>query len=208
MAATFRQRIETLEELRTFIPEPEPIMDQIQLTALDEHCRAFIARSPFIFLGTASASGECDVSPKGDGPGFVHVPDEHTLLIPDRKGNRRADSLCNILDNPHAAVLFMIPGVDWTLRVNGRATIVRNDEVRAKMAVKGSAPDVAIAVQVEEAFMHCPRCMLRAGLWDTAGWMSPEEQPSFAAILRDHAKLDVPVEVIDAEMQDYNKDLY
>lgn len=201
-------QIEKLEDLRRIIAEPEPEIERMAILELDEHCRAFIARSSFVFLATANARGECDVSPKGDAPGFVHVLDDRTLVIPDRKGNRRADSLRNILENPHAGLLFVIPGVDWTLRVNGRARISDELSLRAPLAVRGKQPDLVIVVEIDEAFMHCPRCVLRAGLWDSDGWMPADEQPSFAAILRDHARVDAPVDAIADALEEYNRDLY
>ena len=208
--AAFAHTITTVDELREHIPMPREAAIRKQIAKLDEHCRAFIARSPFVFLATSSASGDCDVSPKGDAPGFVQVLDDETLVIPDRPGNQRADSLRNILENPHAGLLFVIPGVEWTLRVNGRATIVRDDDVRERMAVNGKAPAIAIAITVEEAFMHCPKCFIRAKLWHTEEWMAPEEQPSFAAILRDQAKYEeVPLDAIEKALAyDAEKNLY
>ena len=208
--AAFAHTITTVDELREHIPMPREAAIRKQIAKLDEHCRAFIARSPFVFLATSSASGDCDVSPKGDAPGFVQVLDDETLVIPDRPGNQRADSLRNILENPHAGLLFVIPGVEWTLRVNGRATIVRDDDVRERMAVNGKAPAIAIAITVEEAFIHCPKCFIRAKLWHTEEWMAPEEQPSFAAILRDQAKYEeVPLDAIEKALAyDAKKNLY
>jgi PPOX class probable FMN-dependent enzyme len=210
MSHTFAHPITTEDQLREFVPLPREAALRKQIPALDEHCRAFIARSPFLFLATSNAAGDCDVSPKGDAPGFVRVLDDETLVIPDRPGNQRADSMRNILQNPHVGLLFVIPGVEWTLRVNGRATIVRDDDLRESMAVNGKTPTVAIGVHVEEAFMHCPKCFIRAKLWDTDEWMAPEDQPSFAAILRDQAKYDqVPVEAIAAALKaDSEKNLY
>jgi PPOX class probable FMN-dependent enzyme len=208
--ATFSDTVTTLEQLREHVPLPREAAIRKQIAKLDEHCRAFIARSPFLFLATSNAAGDCDVSPKGDAPGFVQVLDDETLVIPDRPGNQRADSLRNILENPRAGLLFVIPGVEWTLRVNGRATIVRDAAIRERMAVNGRAPTLALAVTVEEAFMHCPKCFIRAKMWDTNEWMAPDEQPSFAAILRDQAKYDeVPVEAIEKALAaDAEKNLY
>ncbi|MEX2247804.1 MAG: pyridoxamine 5'-phosphate oxidase family protein [Dehalococcoidia bacterium] len=204
----FSHTVTTLEELRTFIPNPGEPAVRKQMAFLDEHCRSFIERSPFLFLATSNAAGDCDVSPKGDAPGFVHVLDEHTLVIPDRRGNQRADSLRNILDNPGVGLLFLIPGVEWTLRVNGRASIVRDDDVRERLAAGGTVPELALAVEVEEAFLHCPKCMLRAQLWDTDGWLPKDQHPPFAAILKDQLKYDVPVEVIQNALDADEKKLY
>ncbi len=203
-----RHLIDSVEALRRIIPEPDEATQRTQIPVLDEHCRKLIGLSPFVFIATANRAGECDVSPKGDVPGFVRVVDERTLVIPDRKGNRRADSLLNIIENPHIGLLFMIPGVDWTLRVNGRASITADEDERTPHAVKGTLPDLAIVVDVEEVFLHCPRCILRARLWDTERWIAPADQPSFAEIMRDHTKYDVPVSVVEQYLDEHNRELY
>ena len=197
-ATTFRDTITTIEQLREVIPPPTGPALAKEIDFVDEHARAFIARSPFALIATAGADGRCDVSPKGDVPGFVQVLDEHTLVIPDRPGNQRADSLQNIIANPHIGLLMIIPGVEWTLRVNGRATLVRDPDVLQRCAVEGKLPILGIAVEVEELFLHCPKCFLRSQLWDTEKWMPAGEQPKWAAVLRDHTKLDaIPVDVIE-----------
>ena len=152
---------------------------------LDEHCRAFIAQSPFLILGTANTSGQCDVSPKGDEPGFVKVLDETHLAIPDRIGNNRLDGMRNVLDNPHVGLIFLIPGREDTLRVNGRAWIVEDDAILDAMTMKGKRPPFAIGVEVEQAFMHCPRAFMRAGLWKAESWPDPTAVPSMAQMLWD-----------------------
>jgi PPOX class probable FMN-dependent enzyme len=204
---TFTDTITTLEQLREIIPEPNELARRKQISVIDEHCRAFIERSPFLFLATSNAAGDCDVSPKGDAPGFVQVLDEHTIAIPDRPGNNRLDSLTNILDNPHAAAIFIIPGAEWTLRVNGRATIVRDAHILERCAVNGKRPALAIAIEVEEAFLHCPKCMLRSKLWDSEEWTSKDDL-SFAQIARDHVKVDVPVEVVQKALDRAHEELY
>ena len=205
----FRHTVTTVDELREFVAPPREAALRKQIDALDEHCRDFIARSPFLFMATASAAGDCDVSPKGDAPGFVKVLDEHTLVIPDRRGNQRLDSMRNIIENPHVGLLFIIPGVEWTLRINGRAQIVRDDDVRETLAAQGVVPELAIAVHVEEAFLHCPKCMLRAKLWDADAYLPRDEQPSFAAILKEQTRYDeVPVEAIEKALAADEKKLY
>jgi PPOX class probable FMN-dependent enzyme len=199
---TFRDAITTMEQLREIIPPPTGGAVAKEIDFVDEHARAFIARSPFALIATSGANGRCDVSPKGDVAGFVQVLDEHTLVIPDRPGNHRADSLQNIIENPHIGLLMIIPGVEWTLRANGRATIVRDPDVLERCAVEGKRPALAIAVHVEELFLHCPKCFLRSNLWDTSHWMPDDEQPQWAAVLRDHTKLDaVPLAVIEKAME-------
>ena len=196
-ATTFTNTITTLDQLREFIPPPKGPALAKEIDFIDEHARAFIARSPFALIATAGADGRCDVSPKGDVPGFVQVLDEHTLVIPDRPGNQRADSLQNMLANPHIGMLMIIPGVEWTLRVNGRAELVRDADVLQRCAVEGKLPLLGIVMHVEELFLHCPKCFLRSELWDTTTWMPAEEQPKWAAVLKDHTKLQVPVELIE-----------
>jgi PPOX class probable FMN-dependent enzyme len=137
---------------------------------LDEHCRAFIAHSPFLVMGTAGADGRCDVSPKGDAPGFVRVLDDHHLAIPDRIGNNRLDGMRNVVENDHVGLLFLIPGREDTLRVNGRARIVRDDALLESLAVAGKRPVTALVVEVEQVFLHCARAFKRAGLWQPERW--------------------------------------
>jgi PPOX class probable FMN-dependent enzyme len=154
---------------------------------LDAHCRAFIERSPFLLLATSGASGRCDVSPKGDPPGFVLVLDEHRLAIPDRLGNKRLDGMRNILENPHIGLIFLIPGREETLRVNGRAWIVEDDAILDRMVMSGKRPPFAIGVEVEEAFLHCPRAFMRSHLW--GGAAAGEDLPSMAKVLWDQGAL-------------------
>jgi PPOX class probable FMN-dependent enzyme len=156
---------------------------------LDEHCRDFIARSPFVLLSTANAGGECDVSPKGGPPGFVGVLDERRLLIPDATGNRRLDSLQNVLENPRVGLLFLIPGLGETLRVNGRVELTRDPALLEGLATGGRPPKLALVVAVEQAYLHCAKCILRSQLWDSETWQDKGDLPSAAAILNDHIGL-------------------
>jgi PPOX class probable FMN-dependent enzyme len=205
--ATFTDTVTTLEQLREVVPEPNELAVRKQISVIDEHCRAFIERSPFLFLATSNARGDCDVSPKGDAPGFVQVLDESTIVIPDRPGNNRLDSLSNIIENPHAAALFIIPGAEWTLRVNGRATIIRDEHILERCAVSGKIPALGLAIEVEEAFLHCPKCMLRSKLWDDESWTAKDDL-SFAQIARDHVKIDVPVDVVQKALDKAHETLY
>ena len=142
--------------------------------SLDGQCRAFIAASPFVLVASADDSGNLDISPKGDPAGFAKVLDETTLAIPDRPGNRRADTFLNIVQRPLVALLFMIPGKGETLRVSGSALIVRDAWLREQMALGGKVPALALVVTVREAFFHCPKCFARSGLWQPGQW--PEER--------------------------------
>jgi uncharacterized protein len=180
--------ITSLSQLRELLGEPSERARLKQLAALDRHCRAFVARSPFLVLGTAGAAGGCDVSPKGDQPGFVLVLDDTTLVVPERPGNRRLDSLRNILENPHVGLLFMIPGMDETLRVNGSAELVRDPALLDRLAVGGKPPTLAIVVHVEECFLHCARSFLRAQLWDPSRFMDRSEMPSLSRMIQDQIR--------------------
>jgi uncharacterized protein len=180
--------VTTAAEVRALLGEPSERARLKQQSALDKHCRAFIARSPFLVLSTANAQGGCDASPKGDRPGFVLVLDERTLVIPDRPGNRRADSLFNILDNPHVGLLFMIPGMGETLRVNGSASLVRDPALLERLAVDGKTPQLAIVVEVEECYLHCAKALLRSQLWDPARFMPRCEMPSLAQMIQDQIR--------------------
>ena len=184
----FRDVLRSESEVREVVGYPSELAARKQLAALDEHCRAFIARSPFLLLGSASAAGRCDVSPRGDVPGFVLVLDEKHLAIPDRPGNRRIDSLRNLLENPQVGLLFVIPGVEETLRVNGRACIVRDPEILARMEVMGKQPHLAIGVEVEESFLHCAKAFKRSHLWETDRWPDRSSLPSMARMLLDQTR--------------------
>lgn len=188
-------------QLRDIIGEPLERSLRKQIDRLDRHCRALIGASPFVLVASSDAAGRVDVSPKGDPPGFVQVLDESTLAIPDRPGNRRADTFTNVLENPRVGLIFLIPGKLETLRVNGRARIVRDEALCARMAVRGKVPQVALVVEVEEAFIHCGKCMLRSGLWDRERWRRVEDLPSQAQCLVDHGELAESVEEVQASIE-------
>jgi len=149
-------------ELRALHAAPSDLAKQKSVARLDRHCRDFIALSPFLVLGTAGADGRADVSPRGDPPGFVKVLDDTTLLIPERPGNNLLESLSNLVANPEVGLLFLIPGFDETLRINGRAELVRDPALLAPLAVDGKLPKVGIRVAVREAYLHCARSFRRA----------------------------------------------
>ena len=154
-------------------------------TALDKHAQDFIRRSPFLCIGTQNLDGKADVSPRGDPAGFVRILDPHTLAIPDRPGNNRLDSLANILANPSVGLLFIIPGFDDTLRVNGRASLVTDPELLTSMRVNDRAPRLAIIVKVSEVFLHCAKAFRRSHLWDPSHFQNRAEMPSLMKILMD-----------------------
>ena len=202
MTTTFKDVITTVDELRTVMALPGEPAVRKEMSRLDEHSRWFIERAPFVFLATSNAAGQCDVSPKGDAPGFVQVLDDETLVLPDRPGNNRADSIGNILQNPHVGMIFVVPGADWTLRVNGRASIIRDADVLERCAVKGKRPALGIAVHVEEAYMHCPKCIIRSGLWDAERHLTVDDLPSFAVMARDQAGYQqVPAKIVEEMLE-------
>lgn len=155
---------------------------------LGEHAQAFIARSPFVCIGTQRSDGEADVSPRGDPAGFVKILDEHTLAIPDRPGNNRLDTLVNIVENPSVGLLFLIPGFDDTMRVNGQASLVTDPELLQSMAVNDRIPKLAIVVRVNEVFIHCAKALRRARLWDPDQIQDRGEMPSLIKIILDQTK--------------------
>ncbi|MEK9197161.1 pyridoxamine 5'-phosphate oxidase family protein [Ureibacillus sp. 179-F W5.1 NHS] len=206
----FKNTIETEEELRSIIGFPSELVIRKMITDLDHHCYDFISMSPFLVISTSDNLGFCDVSPRGDMPGFVHVLDNKHLIIPERPGNKRIDSMRNILLNPKVGLLFFIPGLGETLRVNGKACLVKDDELLEKMAVKGQKPIVGIVVEVEECFIHCAKAFKRSKLWEPSSWANKETLPTAAKILFEHAKIpNSSVDVIAERLQEsYTKRLY
>jgi len=164
---------------------------------IDDICRRFIAASPFVMVATRGADGRLDLSPKGDPAGFVTVLDDHTLAIPDRYGNNRLDTFENLLNHAEVGLFFIIPGNNDTLRVSGKGQIVIDRPLQDKLAVNGKAPTLVLIVTVEEAFTHCPKCMVRSKLWKPQEWPDRTNVPTLAEAMVAHAKLSESV----AEMQ-------
>ena len=185
----FHDVITTEAELRAVIGAPHDKAVAKVVRTIDDFSRRFIANSPFLLIGSAGAGGMIDVSPKGDPAGFVKVLDETTLAIPDRLGNGRLDTFRNILANPNVGLIFIIPGVTYTLRVSGKAMIVRDADLRQSMAMNGKAPDHVVIVDVEHVLTHCPKCMVRSGLWQPDKWPDRAAVPPFAETLAAHARL-------------------
>jgi len=190
----FDHVIETREQLRAVLKEPSELVTRKSLAQLDKYCGVFIAKSPFVLLATADSHGNTDISPKGDPVGFVKVLNDKTLVVPDRPGNHRADSLENIIQNPNVGLIFLIPGKTETLRVSGTAQIVRDQDLRDSMAMRGRSPELAIVVTVEEAFFHCSKCMIRSKLWEHEQWPSLEGLPRLAETMVNAGKLDLTEE--------------
>lgn len=177
--------VHSRQELRSLYktPPPDDIAVRKELTRLDAHCRAFIAHSPIVFIGSTADSA--DVSPRGDRAGFVEVLDDTTLAIPDRPGNNRLDTLENILRNPAVGLLFLVPGMNETLRVNGDAQITIDPHLREILSVNGRAPTSVIVVSVKAAYMHCAKAFIRSDLWNPQTWPERSSLPTLGQILRD-----------------------
>ena len=176
--------IDDLPALRVLLGEPTAVVASKVADRLHPETRRFIELSPFLCLATSSPDGRCDVSPRGDPAGFVRILDERRLLLPDRPGNRIADSLRNILVNPHVGLLFLIPGIGDTFRVNGRATIVDDQELLRPSAVGGSVPRIGILVAIEEAYTQCSKALIRSDLWNPEHRRDRTELASAGEILR------------------------
>lgn len=188
-------------ELREIVGVPTARSVQKERSTLDQHCRAFIAQSPFLLIATAGADGRCDISPKGDAPGFVLVLDDRRLVIPDRPGNKRLDGMRNLLANPHVGLIFLVPGREETLRANGRAWITRDPELLGRCAAQGRAPLLAIGVEVEQCFLHCAKAFRRSQLWMHEQWPGPDVLPSLACVLFDQIRPE------GVTLQEYERDI-
>ncbi len=177
--------IDSPQTLRALYGEISPRAAKKVLPRLDQHCRAFIAISPFLVLSSQSADGRGDVSPKGDAPGFVAVLDDETILIPDRIGNNRLDTMHNVLENPAVGLLFLVPGMNETLRINGTAELTTDAAMLAPLAVGGKVPKGGILIHVQEAFLHCAKALIRSKLWDPAIQIERQAFPSMGQMLAD-----------------------
>ncbi len=206
----FNNVIRSEAELRELMGAPvaPPVVEKT-LASLDRHCLAFIERAPFVFISSTDAEGRMDISPKGDAPGFVKVLDSNTLVIPDRPGNQRFDTFRNLFESPRVGLIFLVPGKRETLRISGKAEVVRDQELLDTMAANGKTPALSIAVHVEEAFFHCAKCMIRSHLWQPEHWPSIEGLPTLAETMKDAASIPVPVEFLEGIIkQDEENRLY
>ena len=184
------------EDLRTIYREAQGGAVDKVITELDHHCRDFLAKSPFMVLSTADADGVVDGSPKGGEPGFARVLDDGRVGWADSSGNNRLDSFENLVANPSVAMLFMIPGLNESLRINGTAELSTDEALRTEFAFGDRPAKVVVAVTVVEAYIHCAKAYRRASLWDPESWPADGERPDGIEMLRDHAAIDAPVEVI------------
>ena len=188
-------------ELREIFGKPSERSLNKQIDHLHQHCREIISKSPFILLGTSNSSGLCDVSPKGDFPGFVRVLDDKTVAIPDLSGNSRLETLANMLGNPHVGLIFLIPGMNETLRINGNVRLIKGADLLESMSYQGKLPILAIVVDVEEVFIHYQKSFMCSKLWSVQSQINRNALPSMAEILRDHADMaDCNVEDLKSEL--------
>ncbi|MDS0135586.1 MULTISPECIES: MSMEG_1061 family FMN-dependent PPOX-type flavoprotein [unclassified Amycolatopsis] len=193
-------------EVRARLGEPEAMIKAKIGGHIDRHARRFIAHSPFLTLATADAAGRADCSPRGDYPGFVKVLDEHTLALPDRPGNKIADSFRNIAENDGVGLLFFVPGMRETLRVNGSAYVTDDPDVLARMRTEAKAPELAIVVDVAEVYFHCGRALIRSRLWDPASQALAAELPSAGEIAGE--KMNVDPALLDQLLEAGYRKLY
>lgn len=185
-------------QLRGLVGSPTKRVAEKVRSSLHDIDQAWLAASPFCLIATSAADGSCDVSPKGDPAGFTHVLDDRTIAIPDRPGNRRVDGFHNVLSNPQVGLIFLVPGRNDTLRINGAAQLVSDAPFFDDMIVKGHRPRLALVVHVDEVFSHCSKAFMRSSLWEPASW-TPDALPSRAKIAR---ALERPEESIEA-LEDY-----
>jgi PPOX class probable FMN-dependent enzyme len=206
--ARTRPRRVSLDEIRAGLGEPEAMTKAKILDHIDEHFHRFIAHAPFLALATADAAGRADCSPRGDHPGFVKVLDGRTLAIPDRPGNKIADSFHNLAENDGIGLLFFIPGLRETLRVNGRAYPTDEPDVLARMQIEAREPELALVVEVAEAYFHCGRALIRSRLWDPASQALATELPSAGEVVTDQLGLDIDPDLIDRGLEAGYRKLY
>ena len=199
--------IASLEALRSLYREPSERAVRKQLDRLDAHCRRYLSLSPFLVIASTDADGRVDASPRGGDPGFVKVLDDRTVLIPDSPGNNRLDSLQNLLSRPGLGLLFMIPGVEETLRINGKASLRTDDALLALCANERRRPPLVIAVEVKEAYLHCAKALMRSKLWEAGAKQERSVLPTMGQMLKDQIGLAGEPESDAAMRARYVKDL-
>lgn len=201
--------IRTVEELRTVYKPPVERAVLKQMPSLDKHAHAFLQRCPFVMIGSCAEGGRADVSPKGDQPGFVRALDDHTIAVPDRPGNNRLDTYENLLTNPQVGLIFLIPGMEETLRINGKAEIRTDQHLLEMFEYDGRLPISVMVVSVEEVYLHCAKAFIRSGLWKPETFIDRSSFPSFGAILKDQIKATESAAEIDRSLAErYKATLY
>lgn len=210
MQKPFQEILSSEAEIRDLLGYPSEMVMKKVIHHLDAHCRNFISMSPLLFISTSDDQGFCDASPRGDDPGSVLVLDEKHFVIPERPGNRRIDSIRNILLNPRIGIIFIIPGLEEMLRVNGKAFLIKDENILEQMKSRDRQPLLGIAVEVEECFIHCAKAFKRSRVWDNQSWAMDDTLPSISAILKDHVNSsEYTEEVIRKGLEEsYEKRLY
>lgn len=201
----------TVSDLRDRVGPALEVAANKEMPRLDAHCRHFMSLAPILFISTTGADGRADVSPRGDPPGFVKILDDRTILLPDRPGNRRVDTMSNILGNPGSSVglIFLVPGVDEVLRASGRASVSSDQALLQIMAVDGKVPKLAVKIVLDEVFFHCGKALKRARIWDPSMKIDRKSFPSMGQLIHDQRKPDRPVEALDAFVENnYRTELY
>ena len=205
--------IETVEQYRALRGDAHQTNYDKSISVIDEHIRNFLSMATFLTIASIDADGKMDVSPKGDPPGFVKVVDETTIAIPERSGNRRADTFTNVLQNPSVALIAMVPGMDETMRINGTASLTTDSDLLATMEVHGHVPEIALLVHVEEAFIHCGKALKRGGVWDPEAQIDRSIYPKMGEVMFDHGKFGEKYEytrerIAELAQDDYENDVY
>lgn len=206
--------IRTEAELRRLIGPRDPIAEMKSIARIDKYARQFIGLSPFLAIATYDAQGRADVSPRGDAPGFVQILDDRTIAIPDRPGNNRLDTMTNIVENPAVGLLFLVPGFDDTLRINGKAVLTTDPALLTAATVNNRAPKVMIRETVEEVFLHCAKAFRRSKLWDPSQHVDRKAMPSLARMILEQvehnrcADEEFLAEADESIEQDYRENLY
>ena len=202
-------RVTTEEQLRSFYGDPSSLSQQKFMDTLDEHCRTLVSLSPFVCIATIAADGSLDVSPRGDPPGSIQVLDPSLLLIPDRRGNNRLDTLSNLTVNPEIALFFVVPGMLESLRISGRAQVIHDDPRLEGCALGGTIPATGILVTVHKACLQCGKALKRSALWEDNYRVDRSDLPSFGTMLADQTDTGKTAEELDCSIEDaYNERLY
>jgi PPOX class probable FMN-dependent enzyme len=200
--------ISTVAQLRSLYKPPMERALKKQLAHIDRHCRSFIALSPYVVLCTSDAAGNLDASPRGGSPGFCKVADDHTLLLPDRPGNNRLDSFSNIIETASVGMLFFVPGVDEMLRVNGRAKLRTDEDLRSQCVEQGKIPHVVVTVKVREAYLHCAKAIMRSKLWSAESQVPRSVLPTMGQMINEQSGSTAVAESQEAMAARYPTQLY
>jgi hypothetical protein len=210
-APTTSDQVTEKLDLRQIVGSPQPLVVDKEMPQLDQHCQHFLSLTTILFISTVGADGRADVSPRGDSPGFIKIVDERTIAIPDRPGNRRVDTMSNILANPGQSIglIFLVPGVDEVMRGSGRATISRDPALLGTMVANGKTPKLAVVIALDEVFFHCGKALKRARLWDPAMRIERTQFPSMAKLVLDQRKPHKTLQELETFVADnYKNELY